>query len=112
MSEKQTKNTKDILSNIRNWENTEDWWRRAIPNPHPIMKENNTWQTVYEHLQEFLNECIKPTNIGIVIFFTLYGWYTYPWKTWWLWYIISLIFGILIVWLLSFISIKLPTKSE
>jgi len=23
------------------------------------MKENNTWQTVYEQLQEFLNECIK-----------------------------------------------------
>lgn len=23
------------------------------------MKENTTWQTVYEQLQEFLNECIK-----------------------------------------------------
>ena len=23
------------------------------------MKENNTWQTVYEQLQEFLNECWK-----------------------------------------------------
>lgn len=50
MSEKQTKNTKEILSNVWNWEHTEDWWRRAIPNPHPILTTEKMLQEIQEKI--------------------------------------------------------------
>jgi len=75
MSEKQTKNTKEILSNVWNWEHTEDWWRRAIPNPHPIL-------TTQQMLQEIQDKIANKTLSEWCRYISKLNWkvYTYKWE--------------------------------